>query len=102
MGVMAIAYDYTVFAGTQGMSNHYKKDRMFGLYNIGANMTVPMFGIIVRKAYGLGVQAMCGSGSLFPAFTVSWPTGEFYGMNIEGSVKLGYRRELEAIEDTEK
>merc|ERR1711959_5087 len=72
------------------------------LYNIGANMTVPMFGIIVRKAYGLGVQAMCGGGSLFPAFTVSWPTGEFYGMNIEGAVKLGYRRELEAIDDTEK
>jgi acetyl-CoA carboxylase carboxyltransferase component len=28
---MAIAYDYTVFAGTQGMMNHKKTDRMLGL-----------------------------------------------------------------------
>ncbi|HCE76289.1 MAG TPA: carbamoyl-phosphate synthase large subunit [Dehalococcoidia bacterium] len=72
------------------------------LFNTGANLTVPMFGVIVRKAYGLGVQAMCGGGSLVPFFTIAWPTAEFAGMNIEGAVKLGYRKELEAIEDPEK
>ena len=72
------------------------------LFNTGANLTVPMFGVIVRKAYGLGVQAMCGGGSLVPFFTVAWPTAEFAGMNIEGAVKLGYRKELEAIEDPEE
>ena len=61
-----------------------------------------MFGLIVRKAYGLGVQAMCGASSLVPFFTAAWPTAEFAGMNIEGSVKLGYRDELAAIEEPEE
>jgi len=71
------------------------------LFNTGANMTAPFFGVVVRKAYGLGVQAMLGAGSLVGFFTVAWPTAEFAGMNIEGSVKLGYRKELMAIEDPE-
>ena len=53
----------------------------------------------MRKAYGLGVQAMCGASALVGFFTVGWPTAEFAGMNIEGAVKLGYRKELAAIED---
>jgi acetyl-CoA carboxylase carboxyltransferase component len=57
--------------------------------------------VVVRKAYGLGVQAMCGASSGMPFFTVAWPTAEFAGMNIEGSVKLGYRKELAAIADPE-
>ena len=69
------------------------------MFNTGANLSVPMFGVIVRKAYGLGVQAMCGASSLVPFFSVAWPTAEFAGMNIEGSVKLGYRDDLAAIED---
>ena len=69
------------------------------MFNAGANLTVPLFGVVVRKAYGLGVQAMCGASALVGFFTVAWPTAEFAGMNIEGSVKLGYRKELEAIED---
>jgi hypothetical protein len=61
-----------------------------------------LFGVIVRKAYGLGVQAMCGASALVGFFTVAWPTAEFSGMNIEGSVKLGYRKELAAIDDPEQ
>ncbi len=72
------------------------------MFNAGANLTVPLFGVVVRKAYGLGVQAMCGASSLVGFFTVAWPTAEFAGMNIEGSVKLGYRKELAAIEDAEE
>jgi len=72
------------------------------LFNTGANLTTPMFGVVVRKAYGLGVQAMCGASSLLPFFTVAWPTAEFAGMNIDGGVKLSARRELAAIEDPEK
>ena len=71
------------------------------MFNVGANLTTPMFGVVIRKAYGLGVQAMCGASSGVPYFTVAWPTAEFAGMNIEGSVKLGYRKELAAIEDPE-
>ena len=72
------------------------------MFNTGANLSVPMFGVVVRKAYGLGVQAMCGASALVGFFTVGWPTAEFAGMNIEGAVKLGYRKELAAIEDPEE
>ena len=71
------------------------------LFNVGANMTAPLFTVVVRKAYGLGAQAMLGAGSLVGFFSVAWPTAEFAGMNIEGAVKLGYRKELLAIEDLE-
>lgn len=72
------------------------------MFNTGANITTPLFGVIVRKAYGLGVQAMCGASALVGFFTIAWPTAEFAGMNIEGSVKLGYRKELAAMEDAEQ
>ena len=72
------------------------------MFNTGANLSVPLFGVVVRKAYGLGVQAMCGASALVGFFTVAWPTAEFAGMNLEGSVKLGYRKELIAIEDPEE
>jgi acetyl-CoA carboxylase carboxyltransferase component len=32
-------------------------------------------------------------------FIVSWPTGEFGGMGLEGYVQLAFRRELDAIAD---
>jgi len=72
------------------------------LYVIGANVTVPIFTIVLRKAYGLGAQAMAGGGFHAPFFAVSWPTGEYGGMGLEGSVKLGYRDVLEAIEDLDE
>lgn len=72
------------------------------LFVTGANLSVPMFGLVIRKAYGLGVQAMCGGSSMVPLFTTAWPTAEFAGMNIEGAVKLGYRNELEALESAEE
>ena len=58
--------------------------------------------MVLRKAYGLGAQAMAGGTSRTPLFTVAWPTGEFGGMGLEGPVKLGYRNELAAIEDPEE
>jgi acetyl/propionyl-CoA carboxylase alpha subunit/acetyl-CoA carboxylase carboxyltransferase component len=72
------------------------------MFNTGANLSTPLLGVIVRKAYGLGVQAMCGASTLVGFFCVAWPTAEFAGMNIEGSVKLGYRKELAAIADPEE
>ena len=72
------------------------------LYVIGANVTVPTFTIVLRKGYGLGAQGMAGGGFHAPFFTISWPTGEFGGMGLEGAVKLGRRDELMAIEDPEE
>ncbi len=71
------------------------------MFLIGANLDVPFFTVVIRKAYGLGAIAMAGGSYKVPYFTVSWPTGEFGGMGLEGSVKLGYRDELAAIEDPE-
>ena len=72
------------------------------LFVIGASMTVPFFTIVLRKAYGLGAQAMAGGSFKAPVFTMSWPTGEFGGMGLEGSVRLGFRTELEAVEDPDE
>ncbi|MBV8305119.1 MAG: biotin carboxylase [Acidimicrobiia bacterium] len=69
------------------------------MFVTGASLTVPFFTIVLRKGYGLGAQAMAGGSFKAPMFTVAWPTGEFGGMGLEGAVKLGFRRELEAVED---
>jgi acetyl-CoA carboxylase carboxyltransferase component len=69
------------------------------LFVIGANLTVPIFSVVLRKSYGLGAIAMTGGSYQGAMFCVSWPTGEFGGMGLEGSVKLGYRNELAAIAD---
>ena len=42
-------------------------------------------------------MAMAAGGFHGPEFTVSWPSGEFGGMGLEGAVRLGYRKELEAV-----
>jgi acetyl-CoA carboxylase carboxyltransferase component len=67
-----------------------------------ASLSVPFCTIVLRKGYGLGAQAMAGGSFKAPIFTVAWPTGEFGGMGLEGAVKLGYRRELAAIENTDE
>jgi acetyl-CoA carboxylase carboxyltransferase component len=60
---------------------------------------VPIFAVVLRKGYGLGAQAMTGGSFLTSAFTISWPTAEFGGMGLEGAVRLGFRKELEAAAD---
>jgi acetyl/propionyl-CoA carboxylase alpha subunit/acetyl-CoA carboxylase carboxyltransferase component len=72
------------------------------MFVVGASLSVPCFTIVLRKSYGLGAQAMAGGSHKAPLFTVSWPTGEFGGMGLEGAVKLGFRKELAAIEDPEQ
>jgi acetyl/propionyl-CoA carboxylase alpha subunit/acetyl-CoA carboxylase carboxyltransferase component len=69
------------------------------LFVTGANLSVPMFMVVVRKAYGLGALAMAGGSVMEPFFCVAWPSGEFAGMGLEGQIKLGYRNELANIED---
>jgi len=71
------------------------------MFVVGGSLTVPFFTIVLRKGYGLGAQAMAGGSFKAPFFCVSWPTGEFGGMGLEGAVKLGFRKELEAETDPE-
>jgi len=73
--------------------------RRFGRFFVaGARLTVPFGMIILRKGYGLGAMAMAGGSFHAPEFTVAWPTGEIGGMGLEGAVRLGFRKELDAAE----
>jgi acetyl-CoA carboxylase carboxyltransferase component len=69
------------------------------MFVVGASVTVPFVTVILRKGYGLGAQAMAGGSFRSPVLTVSWPTGEIGGMGLEGAVRLGFRKELEAEAD---
>ena len=71
-------------------------------FGVPYGVSTPFFAIVLRKAYGLGAQAMAGGSTLAPTFCAAWPTGEFGGMGLEGAVRLGYRRELEAETNPEK
>jgi acetyl-CoA carboxylase carboxyltransferase component len=72
------------------------------MFVTGANLEVPIGTLVLRKGYGLGAQAMAGGGFKAGRFCVGWPTAEFGGMGLEGAVRLGMRRELEAIEDDDE
>lgn len=81
-------------------AEHTAQVRHFGrMFVTAASITVPWITIVLRKGYGLGAMAMAGGGFHSNAMTVSWPTGEFGGMGLEGAVRLGYSKELAAIED---
>ncbi len=73
--------------------------KMGRMFVTGANLTVPFFTVVLRKAYGIGAELMAGGWFRAPRFTVSWPTGEFGGMNIEGNVLLAHSAELAALPD---
>jgi len=64
-----------------------------------ATLTVPFMCVIVRRAFGLGAQAMAGGSLHAPAITLAWPSGELGAMGVEGAVRLALRGELAAIED---
>ncbi|GAB2790776.1 carboxyl transferase domain-containing protein [Streptomyces daliensis] len=67
------------------------------LFVTGANLSVPVCALILRKAYGLGAMAMLGGNTHAPVATAAWPSGEIGAMGLEGAVRLGFRRELEAV-----
>ena len=73
--------------------------RFSAMFVAGARLTAPLCTVVLRKGYGLGAMAMAGGDLKAPALTVAWPTGEFGGMGLEGAVRLGYRKELDAIDD---
>ncbi|WP_184859326.1 carboxyl transferase domain-containing protein [Acidovorax soli] len=67
------------------------------LFVTAASLRVPFFSVVLRKGYGLGAMGMAAGGFHAPVFTVAWPTGEFGAMGLEGAVRLGFRKELEAV-----
>ena len=71
------------------------------LFKAGAKITVPFYAVVLRKCYGLGAQAMLGGSTQRPLYTMSWPSGEFGAMGLEGAVKLGFKKDLEAAPSAE-
>ena len=68
------------------------------MYIVCGHLRVPLFAVVLRKGYGLGAMAMTGGGFAECAFTIAWPTGEFGGMGLEGAVRLGFKKELDAAQ----
>ncbi len=67
------------------------------LFIAAAHLRVPFLSVVLRKGYGLGAMAMTAGGFHAPLSTVAWPTGEFGAMGLEGAVRLGFKKELEAV-----
>jgi len=76
--------------------------RMAQLFVAGAKLSTPLVTIFLRKGYGLGAMAMAGGSFHKPIYSASWPSGEFGGMGLEGAVRLGFKKELEAVADKEE
>jgi acetyl-CoA carboxylase carboxyltransferase component len=72
------------------------------MFVVGSHLTVPFFTVFLRRGYGLGAQAMARGGFHEPFFAVAWPTGEFGGMGLEGAVRAGFRKELQAAKDPQE
>jgi acetyl-CoA carboxylase carboxyltransferase component len=69
------------------------------LFIAAAKLTVPLVAVVLRKGYGLGAMAMTAGGFHQTTATIAWPTAEFGAMGLEGSVRLGYRKELDSCVD---
>lgn len=67
-----------------------------------ARIQVPFIGVILRRAYGLGAQAMLAGSTHSPLMTVAWPGATMAAMGLEGAVRLSMRTELEAIENDDE
>jgi acetyl-CoA carboxylase carboxyltransferase component len=72
------------------------------MFVVGSHLSVPFFTVFLRRGYGLGAQAMAKGGFHEPFFAVAWPTGEFGGMGLEGFVRAGFKKELEAVKDPQE
>ncbi|HWE57424.1 MAG TPA: carboxyl transferase domain-containing protein [Acidimicrobiales bacterium] len=73
--------------------------KMGRMFVTASNLDVPLYTVVLRKAYGLGAELMAGGWFRAGRLLLSWPTGEFGGMNIEGNVVLGFSGEMARIED---
>jgi acetyl-CoA carboxylase carboxyltransferase component len=72
------------------------------LFVSAASVTIPWITVVLRKGYGLGAQAMAGGSFHAKDLVVSWPSGEFGGMGLEGAVRLGFKKELDAAGTSEE
>lgn len=67
------------------------------MFIVAAGIQVPVMTVVTRRGYGLGAMSMAAGGFHEPLFTIAWDSGEFGAMNLEGAVRLGFKKELEAV-----
>jgi acetyl-CoA carboxylase carboxyltransferase component len=72
------------------------------LFLVGAKVQVPWISLVIRKAYGLGAMAMAAGSFHDSLLSIAWPQAEFGGMGLEGAVRLGFKRELDAMPDKQE
>ena len=58
--------------------------------------TVPIFSVIVRKAYGVAGSLMLEARD--PHMRVGWPSGEWGSLPLDGGIEVGHSAELKKIE----
>ena len=66
-----------------------------------AEATVPKISVIVRKAYGAGLYAMCGPG-FDPDASLALPTAKIAVMGPEAAVNAVFANKIAAIEDADE
>jgi acetyl-CoA carboxylase carboxyltransferase component len=66
------------------------------LFIAAARLRVPLFSVMLRRGFGLGAMALAGGHFHAPRATCAWPGAEFGPMGLEGAVRLGFRKELQA------
>lgn len=76
--------------------------RLAELFRVGAQLSTPFYSVVLRKCYGLGAQAMLSGSTHHPHYTLAWPMAEFGPMGLEGAVKLGFSKQLQAIDDPQE
>ncbi len=78
------------------VENHAQVRHVSRMFVAAAHLRVPFVSVVLRKGYGLGAMAMTAGGFHAPLCTIAWPSGEFGAMGLEGAVRLGFKKELEA------
>ncbi|KAJ9475918.1 hypothetical protein PHBOTO_006012 [Pseudozyma hubeiensis] len=56
-------------------------------------------GLVLRRAFGLGAQAMLGGSTLSNSICATWPAASLGPMSLEGAVQLSMKKQLAAVED---
>ncbi|SNX87871.1 related to PYC2 - pyruvate carboxylase 2 [Melanopsichium pennsylvanicum] len=68
-------------------------------YNLSGGKII---GLVIRRAFGLGAQAMLGGSTLNNSICASWPGGCLGPMSLEGAVQIRLKKQLDGIQDEEQ
>ncbi|MCG3189674.1 MAG: Methylmalonyl-CoA carboxyltransferase 12S subunit [Burkholderiaceae bacterium] len=81
----------------QGMMRHAGR-----VFVTAAALRVPVVSVVLRRGFGLGAMAFTAGHFHAPVATAAWPQAEFGPMGLDGAVRLGFRKELAAVEGAER